>query len=48
MRQALDPNGLASEGFEDFGPVQHFRDLFIAGWNSVLATIREARAESAA
>jgi transaldolase len=48
MRQALDPSGLTSESFEDFGPVQHFRDLFIAGWNSVLAMIREARAESAA
>jgi transaldolase len=48
MHQALDPEGLGSAGFEDFGPVQHFRDLFIAGWNSVRVMIREARVESAA
>ena len=47
MRQALDPNGLALEAFEEFGPVQHFRDLFVAGWHSVLEMIRTERAESA-
>ena len=43
MRQALDPDGLALADFEGFGPVQHFRDLFIAGWHSVLDMIRAAR-----
>jgi transaldolase len=43
MRQALDPNGLALEAFEGFGPVQHFRDLFVAGWHSVLEMIRAER-----
>ena len=43
MRQALDPDGLELEDFEGFGPVQHFRDLFIAGWHSVLEMIRAAR-----
>ena len=34
---------LASEDFEAFGPVQHFRDNFLAGWNLVLAKIAERR-----
>ena len=33
--------------FEEFGPVQHFRDLFIDGWESVRSMIRDARAEGA-
>ena len=44
MDQALDPEGLTLEGFEEFGPVQHFRDLFIEGWNGVRAMIADARA----
>ena len=43
MRQALDPHGLAVEDFEDFGPVQYFRDRFIAGWDVVRAAIAEVR-----
>ncbi len=44
MRQALDPAALPIEDFEGFGPVQHFRDAFIDGWNGVRKMIREARA----
>jgi len=44
MRQALDPAGLALEDFEEFGPVLHFRDAFIDGWNGVRAMIRDVRA----
>jgi transaldolase len=44
MRQALDPAGLAVEDFEEFGPVLHFRDAFIAGWDSVRAMIAQERA----
>jgi hypothetical protein len=43
MRQALDPDGLAVEDFEDFGPVRYFRDRFIAGWDLVRASIAESR-----
>ena len=35
---------LSPEEFEAFGPVQHFRDNFLAGWHSVLAMIAERRA----
>ena len=43
MRQALALAGLAPEEFESFGPVQHFRDAFIAGWAAVRAMIAEER-----
>lgn len=48
VRRALDPDGLTLEEFEGFGPVQHFRDNFIAGWDGVLGMIREGRAEEVA
>ncbi len=35
---------LSTEEYESFGPVQHFRDTFLAGWRGVLAMIRERRA----
>ena len=35
FRRALDIDGLEMEEFEGFGPVQHFRDAFIAGWTAV-------------
>ncbi len=44
LRQALDPEGLSLEEYEGFGPVQHFRDNFIAGWHAVIGMIREVRA----
>jgi transaldolase len=43
VRRALVLDGLAVAEFEDFGPVQHFRDNFISGWNSVRAAIKEER-----
>ena len=46
VAQALDPAGLALDDFEEFGPVQHFRDVFIAGWDSVRAMISAERAAS--
>lgn len=46
--QALDPEGLALEEFEGFGPVQHFRDNFIAGWDAVRGMIAAERAGSIA
>jgi transaldolase len=45
--QAFALDGLTVEEFEDFGPVQHFRNNFIAGWNTIRAAIAEERAELA-
>ena len=36
---------LSAEDFEEFGPVQHFRDVFLAGWQSVLEMVADRRAE---
>jgi transaldolase len=47
VRQALALDGLAPEEFERFGPVLHFRDAFLAGWNAVLAMVAEMRAATA-
>lgn len=41
VRRAFLPDGLRLEDFEGFGPVQHFRNNFISGWNTLLAAIRE-------
>ena len=35
FRRAMDIDALSAAEFEDFGPVQHFRDAFIAGWMAV-------------
>ena len=35
FRRAMDIGALSIAEFEDFGPVQHFRDAFIAGWVAV-------------
>jgi hypothetical protein len=38
---------LTLDEFEAFGPVQHFRDAFVAGWRKVAEAIREERASIA-
>jgi transaldolase len=42
FRRALEVDGLAPSEFEGFGPVQHFRDNFIAGWSAVRDAVEEA------
>jgi transaldolase len=44
VRRALLLDGLTVEEFEDFGPVQHFRNVFIAGWRQVVEAIIAERA----
>ncbi len=34
---------LPPEDFEEFGPVQHFRDNFLAGWHGVLTMVADRR-----
>jgi transaldolase len=46
VRQAMHLGSLTVDQFEEFGPVRHFRDNFIGGWNAVLAAIAEARTEA--
>jgi transaldolase len=42
--KAWEVGRLAPEDFEGFGPVQHFRDNFLAGWHGVLAMVAARRA----
>jgi transaldolase len=44
FRRALDIDALELEEFEGFGPVQHFRDAFIAGWTAVRDEVEAGRA----
>jgi transaldolase len=44
FERALDPDGLALREFESFGPVQHFRDAFIAGWEAVREALESPEA----
>ncbi len=48
VRRALHLGSLTVDEYEEFGPVQHFRDNFISGWNAVLAAIAKARAKAPA
>jgi transaldolase len=43
VRRAFDPTALTVDQFESFGPVQHFRNNFLAGWQAVLDAIHEER-----
>ena len=43
VRRSWELGRLAPQEFEDFGPVQHFRDAFVTGWNAVLSTIAARR-----
>ena len=44
FRRAMAVDGLTVSEFAEFGPVQHFRNNFIAGWKQLEATISEERA----
>ncbi len=46
FRRAMRLGSLSVDQFEHFGPVQHFRNNFVSGWNAVLAAIADARARS--
>ena len=47
VRRAFAPDGLSLEEYEDFGPVQHFRNVFISGWTAVHDAIVEERSRQA-
>ena len=42
--RAMTIHGLHTDEFEDFGPVQYFRDAFIAGWDAVKAAVAAEQA----
>ena len=43
FRAALDIDAIDVRDFEGFGPVQHFRNNFLAGWHAVMEAIEKER-----
>jgi transaldolase len=43
FRKAFLDDGLKTEEFKDFGPLQHFRNAFVRGWDVLLQTIKQRR-----
>lgn len=43
VRRAFALDGLTPDEFDGFPPVQHFRNLFVAGWQQVHAAVAAAR-----
>jgi transaldolase len=43
VRNAMKLDGLTLEEFEMFGPVQHFRNNFMAGWHAVQQAVADER-----
>lgn len=45
FRRGWDPKGLKVSEYEEFGPVELFRSMFLKSWNSVLQEIRKLRVQ---
>ncbi len=43
FRSAYCEDGLSAEEFAEFGPVQHFREMFVQGWDSAARKIASRR-----
>jgi len=44
FRQAYMEDGLKLEEYEEYGPVEYFRDMFVSAWENTLELIKERRA----
>ena len=44
FRQAYMEDGLTVDQYEEYGPVEYFRDMFISAWENTLKLIKERRA----
>lgn len=47
FRQAYMENGLTTKEYEDFGPVEYFRNMFVDAWKRTLELIKSERNSSA-
>jgi transaldolase len=47
FRKAYLDHGLLTEEFEDFGPLQHFRDQFVKGWDTLVKCVGDRRRAAA-
>jgi len=48
FRKAYLEEGLPVDEFAQFGPLQYFRDMFVAGWDALLRGVREQRSKTLA
>ena len=46
FRQAYMEDGLAVDEYEEYGPVEYFRDMFVSAWKNTLELIKQRRAAS--
>jgi transaldolase len=46
FRQAYMEDGLTIDEFEEYGPVEYFRDMFVSAWKNTLELIKQRRATS--
>ncbi len=46
FKQAYMEDGLEPEEYEEYGPVEYFRDMFISSWKNTLEIIKKRRAAS--
>lgn len=46
FRQAYMEDGLTVDEYEEYGPVEYFRDMFVSAWKNTLELIRQRRAAS--
>ena len=44
FQQAYLENGLTVDEYEEYGPVEYFRDMFVSAWKNALELIEERRA----
>jgi transaldolase len=44
FKQAYMEDGLTVKEYEEYGPVEYFRDMFISSWKNTLKLIGERRA----
>ena len=47
FRKAYLEHGLLTEEFGDFGPLQHFRGMFVKGWDTLVKSVADRRRASA-
>ena len=38
-------DGLTVNEYEEYGPVEYFRDMFVSAWKNVLGIVKERRAK---
>ncbi len=46
FRQAYMEDGLTVDEYEEYGPVEYFRDMFVSAWKNTLELIKQRRAAS--